>query len=147
MFICFYYVSQVRSWTTLGEIRMPAASPNEPKGLKDAPKEPLRTLQDTKYVKVEPNGSQSDPEGIHSVPKGFQSDPKGSKSELQDRNTTQPTNKNATRLEHVSLHLLVTPKPLSIQTSSSERSAAEAVACKLINQQKTIRAPDGRWGE
>ena len=66
VFICFHYVSQVPSGTTLDEFWTPKTPPNRPNGLQDEPKEPPRT----------PETSQMEPKGIKVDPKVHPGPPK-----------------------------------------------------------------------
>ena len=63
VFIGFYEVSQIPSWTTLGEFRMPKALQNQPKNLQGAPKELSRTS------KVNPSGLQKHQTGPQGPPR------------------------------------------------------------------------------
>ena len=63
VFIGFYEVSQIPSWTTLGEFGMPKALQNQPKNLQGAPKELPRTS------KVIPSGLQKHQRGPQGPPR------------------------------------------------------------------------------
>ena len=65
IFMGFYEVSQIPSWTTLGEFRMPKALQNQPKNLQGAPMELPRTSKNI------PSGFRKHQRGPQGPPRTF----------------------------------------------------------------------------